>query len=202
MQTQIVRIMDCAEVLPGFSTQGSLRDEPDGTWQVVMGKHVTLGEPYVYREEDRLRIISERDLSRYKLEQGDILYLSRGGNTYPVLIESVPEQTVAPATFFILTPRPNVVPEYLVWCLEQSPTEALIGTMRTGGGTPTIPRQWFMEIKLPLPDMATQHRIGELWRLQNRERRLRRQLLTESSNLQRLAGKHLFEKLSTGQIRP
>ena len=200
MKTQIVRIMDCAEVLPGFSTQAAVRDEPDGTWQVVMGKHLTQGEPYVFKDDDRLRINSERDLSRYVLRQGDILYMARGVNTYPVLIESVPEKTVAPATFFILTPRPNVVPEYLVWCLEQVPTEVLITSMRTGAGTPTIPRKGFMEMQVPLPDMATQHRIGDLCRLQHKETKLRRQILEESNKLQRLAGKHLFEKLSTGQV--
>lgn len=195
MKTQIVRIMDCAEVLPGFSTQGALRDEPGGTHQVVMGKHVTPGEPYIYKDEDQLRITPERDLSRYVLEPGDILYMSRGITTYPVLIELVPEPTVAPATFFILTPRPNVVPEYLVWCLEQPPTASLLAAMRTGAGTPTIPRKGFMEIKIPLPDMATQHRIADLWRLQNLEQRLRRQLLDESALLNRLIGQRLFDSI-------
>ncbi|OGQ97555.1 MAG: hypothetical protein A2521_10225 [Deltaproteobacteria bacterium RIFOXYD12_FULL_57_12] len=194
MKTQIVRIMDCAEVLPGFSTQGALRDEPDGTYQVVMGKHLTQGEPYSYKEEDRLRIKPERDLSRYVLQPGDILYMSRGAVTYPVLIESVPEHTVAPATFFILTPRPNVVPEYLVWCLAQPQTEAQLNALRTGAGTPTIPRKGFMEITISLPDMATQHRIADFWRLHNRERELRQQLLDESTRLYRLVGQRLFDE--------
>ena len=200
MKTQTVRVMDCAEVLPGFSTQGALRDDPGGTHQVVMGKHLTQGEPYFYKEEDRLRITPERDLSRYVLKQGDILYMSRGITTYPVLIESAPEPTVAPSTFFILTPRPNVVPEYLVWCLEQSQIEALLTSMRTGAGTPTIPRKGFMEIPIPLPDMVTQHHIADLWRLQCRERRLWQQLYLETINLQRFAGKELFDKLNAGQV--
>lgn len=195
MKTLTVKIMDCAEVLPGFSTQGALRDEPGGTHQVVMGKHLAHGEPYNYKEGDRLRIVPDRDVSRYVLEPGDILYMSRGITTYPVLIESVPEPTVAPSTFFILKPRPKVVPAYLVWCLEQPPTEALLTSLRTGAGTPTIPRMGFMEIQIPLPDMTTQHRIADLWRLQNRERRLRRQLLDESMRLHRLAGLRIFDEL-------
>ena len=195
MKTKIVRIMDCAEVLPGFSTQGALRDEPGGTHQVVMGKHLVQGEPYNYKEGDRLRIVPDRDVSRYVLESGDILYMSRGITTYPVLIESVPESTVAPSTFFILKPRHNVVPAYLVWFLEQPPTGALLAALRTGAGTPTIPRKGFMEIQIPLPDMTTQHRIADLWRLQNRERRLRRQLLDESMRLHRLAGLRIFDEL-------
>lgn len=193
MKTQIVRIMDCAEVLPGFSTQAALRDEPDGTHQVVMGKHLTQGEPYIYKEKDRLRIKPERNLDRYVLKPGDILYLSRGALNYPILIEEVPEPTVAPATFFILSPRPNIVPTYLVWCLEQSQTEAQLTALRTGAGTPTIPRKGFMEITIPLPDMATQHRIADFWRLHNRERELREQLLEESTRLYRLVGQLIFD---------
>lgn len=195
MKTQIVRIMDCAEVLPGFSTQGALRDELGGTHQVVMGKHLMQGEPYVYKEEDRLRIIPERDISKYELNTGDILYMSRGITTYPVLIDSVPEPTAAPSTFFILRVRPNIVPAYLVWCLEQPASEALLAGFRTGAGTPTIPRKGFMEITIPLPDKATQHRIADLWRLQNRERLLRRQLLDETMRFHRLAGQRVFDEL-------
>jgi hypothetical protein len=195
MSAQTVRIMDCAEVSPGFSTKGALRDEPGGTHQVVMGKHLTQGVPYVYKEEDRLRITPDRALDKYELQPGDILYMSRGVGTYPVLIESVPECTVAPSTFFILTPRANVVPAYLVWCLEQAPTESALTAMRTGAGTPTIPRKGFMEIPVPLPDLATQHRIAELWRLQSREIHLRQQLLEESTRLHRLAGQRIFDTL-------
>lgn len=195
MKTQIVRIMDCAEVLPGFSTQGALRDEPSGTHQVVMGKHLTQGEPYTYKEEDRLRIVPDRDISKYILEPGDILYMSRGITTYPVLIESVPEPTAAPSTFFILKPRSNVVPAYLVWCLDQPLTESHLAALRTGAGTPTIPRNGFMEITVPFPDIATQHRIANLWRLQKRECHLRRQLLKESTHFHRLAGQCIFNEL-------
>lgn len=199
MKTQIIRIMDCADVLPGFSTQGALRDEPGGTHQVVMGKHLTQGEPYTYKEEDRLRITPDRDVSKYVLKHGDILYMSRGLTTYPVLIESVPEPTAAPSTFFILKPRPNIVPAYLVWCLEQPLAEALLAAMRTGAGSPTIPRKGFMEITIPLPSIASQHRIADLWRLQNRERHLRQQLLYESTRLYRLAGQRIFNELISGR---
>lgn len=195
MKTQIVRIMDCAEVLPGFSTQGALRDDPSGTHQVVMGKHLIQGEPYIYKKEDRLRIVPDREVSKYVLEAGDILYMSRGITTYPVLIESVPEPTAAPSTFFILKPKPNVVPAYLVWCLEQPLVESYLSALRTGAGTPTIPRKGFMEITIPLADRVTQHRIADLWHLQNRELRLRRQLLEESTRFQRLAGQGIFNEL-------
>jgi len=196
MGTQIVRIMDCAEILPGFSAQGALTDTPGGTYQVITGKHVTPGEPYKYKNTDRLRIAPKRDLQRYLLAPGDILYMSRGLTTYPVLLEQIPEQTVAPSTFFILRVRPNVVPAYLIWCLEQPAVEARFTAFRTGAGTPTIPRKGFMAVKIPLPEKATQHRIAYFWQLQHKERQLRRELQTETLRLQQATGQRLFNTLT------
>jgi restriction endonuclease S subunit len=196
MGTQIVRIMDCAEILPGFSAQGALADTPDGTYQVITGKHVTPGEPYKYKEVDRLRIAPKRDLQRYLLKPGDILYMSRGLAIYPVLLEQIPDQTVAPSTFFILRVRPNVVPAYLIWCLEQSCVEARFAAFRTGAGTPTIPRKGFMEVKVPLPNKATQHRIADFWRLQYRERQIRQKLQDETLRLHRATGQRIFNTLT------
>lgn len=164
-----------------------------------MGGHLTQGMPYSFTEADRLRIRPSRKVERYAVRPGDILYLSRGGTTYPVLIDSVPEHTIAPSTFFVLRPGPHVVPAYLVWALEQAPTERVLSSLRTGAGTPTIPRTGFMEIPVPLPDLATQHRIAELWRLQNREIHLRRQLLEETQRLHRLAGQRIFDDLMNGR---
>ena len=80
MQAQIVPIGDCAAVLPGFSTKGALVDEPAGDPQVVMAKQLTKGVPYVYDDSHRLRINPDRDMSRYVLEPGDVLFMSRVKN--------------------------------------------------------------------------------------------------------------------------
>ncbi len=196
METQIVRIMDCAEILPGFSAQGALSDTPDGIYQVITGRHVTPGEPYKYKDTDRLRIAPKRDLQRYLLKPGDILYMSRGFANYPVLLEQISDQTVAPSTFFVLRVRPNVVPAYLIWCLEQPTVEARFTAFRTGAGTPTIPRKGFMGVKIPLPNKIIQHRIANFWQLQHRERQLRRELRKETLRLQRATGQRLFITLT------
>lgn len=191
--TRFVRIRDCAAVLPGFSTKGALSDQPNGTHQVVMGKHVEQGTPYIFDERHRLRIVPDsRDVAKYILEPGDILFMSRGMYSYAVLIEDVPDPTIAPSTFFILKPHPHVIPEYLVWCLEQQATEARLNAMRTGAGAPMIPRGAFAEIPIPLPEKSVQRGIAELWRLQWREARLQQELMEEKGRLARLVGSRIF----------
>lgn len=55
----------------------------------------------------------------------------------------------------------------------------------------------FMEIAIPLPDMAAQNHIASLWRLQNREIHLRQQLLEETKRMHRLAGQRIFDKFTS-----
>jgi hypothetical protein len=193
MKAQYVQIGDCASVLPGFSTKGAMVDEPGGTHQVVMAKHLTKGVPYVYDETHRLRIKPDRDLSRYELEPGDILFMSRGTGSYSVIVESVHRPSIAPSTFFILKQQPHVVPAYLVWCLEQPSIQSNLNQLRTGAGTPMIPRSGFMDIRIPLPAKEVQQRIAALWHLQCREARIHQELSEETGRLARLLGQRIFD---------
>jgi hypothetical protein len=67
--------------------------------------------------------------------------------------------------------------------------------MRTGAGTPMIPRQGFAAIQIPLPEKELQRRIADLWRLQCREARLRQELSEETGRLARQLGQRIFESI-------
>ena len=56
MSVQMTRIADCAEVLPGYALKARAEHEPEGTHQVILGKHLTEGLSYRYSHEHELRI--------------------------------------------------------------------------------------------------------------------------------------------------
>ncbi len=201
MNTRIVQLQDCADVQPGFSTKGAVVNQPNGTHQVVMARHLTPGEPYRFIEAHHLRITPDRSVTNYQLASGDVLFMSRGSNSYPVLIESLPEPSIAPSTFFILRSHREINPAYLTWYLSQPEVEGYLGKMRTGAGTPMIPREAFMEIPVPLPDLATQEKIAEIWRLQNRELSLRKRILKEARRLQMLVGTKILRSINDNPRR-
>jgi hypothetical protein len=192
-----LHIKECAEVLPGFSAKGAIFDEPGGTLQVITAQHLTKGEPYRYREEHRTRILPPRSLEKYLLEPGDILFMSRGANNYAVLLEEFPWPAIAPLTFFIIKPNRNlIVPAYLAWCLNQDMLRFKLNEIRTGAGTPMIPRQEFAEIEIPLPAMAVQGQIANFASFQTQEKALLQQLSEETERLQRLRGQQLLAHLT------
>lgn len=197
MNHRIVHIRDCAEVKPGFSVKGSIVNDPEGTLPVITAQHLTRGEPYRYREENKLLIVPPKFIEKYYVEPGDILFMSRGVNNYAVLLEEVPRPAAAPLSFYILKPdREMVIPEYLAWCLDQEPTKMRLNEMRTGAGTPMIPRQDFSEITIPLPPLSEQNRIATLASLQIREKMLLKKLVEETERLHLLSGKLIFNQMT------
>jgi hypothetical protein len=192
MAIKNVRIEDCADVQPGFSAKSAIVSEPDGSLQVITAQHITRGEVYRHKEDHALLIVPPKFYEKYLVTAGDLLFMSRGTSNYAVLIESVPDPTIAPLTFFIIRPKPNVLPEYLAWYLNQDMMKSKLNEIRSGAGTPMIPSKEFRELSIPLPPLATQKKIAELGRLQMRERQLLRQLADETDRLHQSIGRSLI----------
>lgn len=195
MKYKKVHIKDCADVQPGFSAKGAIANEPGGTLQVITAQHLAKGEWYEYKAEHQLLIHPPKAYENYLVHQGDILFMSRGANNYSVLIKSAPEPAIAPLTFYIIRPHPQIDPEYLAWCLNQEPVRAQLNMIRTGAGTPMIPRQEFGEITIPLPPLSAQRVIAQLAALQAREKALIEEYAKELDRLHLATGNQLFRKM-------
>ncbi len=192
MKIKHVKIEDCADVRPGFSAKGAILNDPEGTLQVITAQHITRGEAYRYNENHSLLISPPKFYEKYLVAPGDILFMSRGMSNYAVLIESVPDPTIAPLSFFIIKVKKNVLPEYLVWYLNQDMMKAKLNEIRAGAGTPMIPSREFRDLFIPLPAVTLQKNIAELGQLQIREKQLLKQLVDETDRLHQAIGKSLL----------
>lgn len=192
MSIKNVRIADCADVRPGFSAKSAIENDPQGTLQVITAQHIAKGEVYRYDKDHSLLITPPKFYEKYLVMAGDILFMSRGISNHAVLIESVPDPTIAPLSFFIMKPKKNVLPEYLVWYLNQDMMKGKLNEIRSGAGTPMISSKEFRELSIPLPPLATQKKIAALWRLQMHEKLLLQQLANETDRLNQAIGRSLF----------
>ncbi len=192
MSFKNVRIEDCADVRPGFSAKSAIENDPKGTLQVITAQHIAKGEVYRYDKDHSRLIIPPKFYEKYLVTAGDILFMSRGISNHAVLIESVPNPTIAPLSFFIMRPKQNVLPEYLVWYINQDMMKGKLNEIRSGAGTPMISSKEFRELSIPLPPLATQKKIAALWRLQMHEKQLLQQLANETERLNQAIGRALF----------
>lgn len=197
MRAKTMSVGEVAEILPGFSPKVAVVHNPDGSHQVVSARHLAEGIPYRYQPAHALRITPERDASRYLVAAGDVLFISRGTRNIAVEIESVPSPAISTATFFQLRVASDVVlPAFLAWSINQPPFQAMLDEIRTGAGTPMIPRSAFEQIEIPVPDLRTQETVVEYARLQSRERALLARLLEETGTMHRAVGTTIHHKLT------
>lgn len=187
-----MRIEDCADVRPGFSAKSAIENDPKGTLQVITAQHIAKGEVYRYDKDHSLLITPPKFYEKYLVTAGDILFMSRGISNHAVLIESVPDPTIAPLSFFIMRPKQNVLSEYLVWYLNQDMMKGKLNEIRSGAGTPMISSKEFRELSIPLPPLATQKKIAVLWRLQMHEKQVLQQRANETDRLNQAIGRALF----------
>ncbi|VFN01604.1 MAG: Type I restriction modification DNA specificity domain-containing protein [Candidatus Kentron sp. G] len=194
MNTRSIKIGECAEVLPGYALKTYVRHEPRGTHQVILGKHLpALSMEYDYHPAHELRITPKSKVEKYLVKTGDVLLISRGIRNQAVLVENVPEKTIASATFYLLRMRDGVDGAYLTWFLNQDSVQNRIGQARTGAGTPIVQRKVFEDIMIPLPSSEDQRKIAKLGACMTKERRIRQALADRTVELHTLIGRQLIQ---------
>lgn len=192
MNVQTIKVEECARILPGYSLKARAEHEPGGVFQVIMARHLTDGVYYNYHPLHELRMTPRRPMVNYRVQAGDVLFISRGVRNQAFLVESVPEHCIASGTLYILRAKANIVPGYLAWCINQETTQAEIAHIRTGAGTPLVQRKHFGEMRIPLPALALQRKIARLGRLMAQERSLQQQLLAQTEYYHKLVGTQLL----------
>src|SRR5690349_12735412 len=131
-RAELFPLGELAEVLPGISTGARMDHSSAGTHQIILSRHLVPGLPYHYESSDEFRIQPGRDPKKYEVRGGDVLLMSRGTRNLASWIESVPEQTVAPVSFYIIRPMQLLDASYLTWFMNQPTAQRAIGDIRTG----------------------------------------------------------------------
>ncbi len=135
---------------------------------------VTAGSHHLLQSGDLKEQISVTDLDfltkfnpklskhDWELKSDDILLMARGTRNVATLLTNLPEHTVAAASFFIVRIKENLVlPEYLVWYLNQKPVqEYLLRESGSGVHMRVIRRQVLEQTEIPLPPIDTQRHIA------------------------------------------
>lgn len=186
-----------AEVLPGYSIAGRMEHDPEGTHQVLVTRHLRNGAPYQYEARDELRIVPGRDVAKYEVRAGDVVFMSRGTRNLAWVIAAVPAPTIVPVSFYILRPGPEIEARYLAWYLNQGPAQAAIDQIRTGAGTPIVQRAAFERLDVVVPPLEVQRGVADLAELQARERELCSRLVETTDRMRAATGRRIIEKLRT-----
>jgi restriction endonuclease S subunit len=112
------------------------------------------------------------------LNVGDILFASKGRNFFAVVYDGQFQPAVASTTFLVLKVQyKSVVAEYVAWFLNHPKTQTLLWSLAKGSAIPSISKSNLEQIEIPIPNITKQNAILELQRLQQKERKLHKQII-------------------------
>lgn len=132
-------------------------------------------------------IESPNKASHYYLQDQDILFAARSSQNYAVLFEkdkACGHDYIASLNFFIIRITDgNVLPNFLVWQLNQTICQQYFDKNSEGTAAKNIRRPIMEDLPIAIPDLSTQQNIVKLAQVQNKERQLFSQLIQSNEQI-------------------
>lgn len=177
-----MQLSELAEIGSGYHFRGSVEPDVAGEFRVLQARDIDAYNRFDPEALTRVSLPPAADSCR--IDRGDVLFLARGARQYAVPVTDPVEATVVPNHFFILRPRrPDLVPGYLAWYLNQAPAQAALRSMMQGSNVPYITKAQLGQVEVPLPDVAVQEMIAAVYALQQREEQLLAELTSQRAQL-------------------
>lgn len=193
------RIRDIAEIRSGYQFRGKVEassDDPNVAVIQIKDLSDRLGAFPGGRVEIQLADLVQVRLENpeaHFVQQGDVLFLSRGHRQVASVISEPVTSTIATGYFFVLRPDTRKVrPAFLTWYINQPDFQELLRPLSRGTHMPLISKADFQELPVTMPPLAVQDGILELQNLVERERELTAVLLQRRGALAQAISQELL----------
>lgn len=163
--TAIHRIQDIATVRMGSAFRERIVHAPRGSFLVVQGKDIN--STGTLDLDGMVRVTNAPGKGGPDtLRAGEVVIQTRGLTYRAAVVPSSADSMIATGSLFILAPdRTRIDPEYLVLFFSLPATQAMLRQLATGSTIPNLRRSAVEHLEVPLPSLADQRRLVELWRL-------------------------------------
>ena len=168
------KTIDITGIRTGFQVRSRLTPVDQGTHNIIQMRNVSLETGQIKAGTEFCRVSpKERNIDRYLLKTGEILFLTRGNKHPATLITEEYIDFVAAGQFMILTINTgSCLPEYLCWYLNSPESKRYFQREARGTAVQIIAKKTVENLLIPLPDLQTQRSIVELSRLALQEEQL------------------------------
>lgn len=167
---RIVSLGSLGELWTGFQVRSAITDVPEAPHRLItLGDVTDQGIAY-----DKLARMDLGDrLWRYVLNPGDILLRPRGANYKAAVIQDLDGPIVATAPLYVFRLQVDeALADYLAWWINRDEVQEKLANEARGSYIPTVSKETFARLELPLPSLETQKRVAEVQSLRRQERKL------------------------------
>lgn len=158
MKENILKLKDVATVTSGHPFRGKIPEKSGSGVYAVQMKDISVESGICWDS------VIETELSGKKrpdwLLNGDVLFAARGSRNYAVLIDQVKGKVVSSPHFYILSVNEKtLLPEFLVWQLNQKPLQNYFDRAAQGSFTKSVKRSILEGAEITVPSLNTQKQI-------------------------------------------
>lgn len=120
------------------------------------------------------------------MREGDILVAGRGNRYYAVMVRDIPNNIAALAApqFYVIRVSVNhLLPEFLVWQLNQVPCQNYLEKNSEGTSSKSIRASVLIDVTITVPPLDKQRTVLELNRVVENERKAAESLIVNGEQL-------------------
>lgn len=177
-------LKDIAIVNAGYPFRGKIPEVPAGEIVVVQMKDISPQGKILWESCVKTELENKREPEW--LWPGDILVAARGNRNYAVLVDEHCPKSVAlaaPHFYVISIKRRDVLPEFIVWWLNQGQSQRYFEQSAEGTLTKSIRRTVLEEVAMVLPSLEKQKVIAALAETIQKERQVAEELIANGERI-------------------
>ncbi|WP_052599626.1 restriction endonuclease subunit S [Aureispira sp. CCB-QB1] len=169
-----MKLEQIASLRTGVTFREGVKQKEDGDTYLIQMKDVS--EDFK-RFENSIRVDGSIFKPKHFLKQKDILFIAKGQHNKAILYDKGYEKACGLSLFIIIHPNQEMVlPEYLVWYLNQSMAQRQLERFKEGTATTSIGIKSLKGLEITLPPLVEQEKLVELIKLKDREEAILEQI--------------------------
>ena len=169
-------LQDIAEVRMGYSFRSRLEVDAEGDVAVIQMKDID--DSNLLHPEGLARIQMPDLKDRHIVQEGDLLFRSRGESNSVSLVAGSLGRTVLAAPMMLIRLKVDLVgPAYLQWFINQPGTQAALASQAAGTAVKMIGKAALEQLEVAVHPLDDQRRIVEIGQLAAHEAQLMRELM-------------------------
>jgi len=166
-----VKLFEVAEVRMGYSFRSRLEPELNGDVSVIQMKDID--DSNLLHPEGLVRIRMPELKDRHLVQDGDLMFKSRGASNTASLVGDNLGRTVLVAPMMQIRPDVDKIDAgYLQWFINQPSTQATLAGQAAGTAVKMVSKAALEQLEIDVPSLETQRKIVEVGRLLSMEVKL------------------------------
>lgn len=172
----ITRLAEVAEIRMGYTFRSRLEPEMGGDVAVLQMKDID--DSNLLHPENLVRIQMPELKDKHLVQEGDLMFKSRGVSNAASLVAGNLGRTVLAAPMMLIRPDADKVDAaYLQWFINQPSIQNVLSAQAAGTAVKMISKAALEQLVIAIPSLETQRRIVEVGRFASLEARITTELM-------------------------